>query len=392
MAQSDDALLKELQERTFGYFTRYRDEENGLIADKSKDGAPSSIIATGLGLAAYCVAAERGFLSRAEAAGLTLSTLRFLWQSPQGPEPDASGYRGFFYHFLDMRTGRRVDECELSSMDSAALLAGALTAGRYFDAQNTEEAEIRDLAEKLYRRADWEWMLNGGPTVDMSWRPEEGFLALRWAGYTEALLLYVLGLGSPDHPLPAESYPAWTDSYRWRRVCDLEYLHAEPLFIHQLSHVWLDFRGIQDAYTRAKYLDYFQNSRRAAFVQQQYAISNPHHFKGYGELVWGVTASDGPGDVTKIVDGVERQFYGYTERGVGGRDDGTLSPWASIASLPFAPELVLPTIRCIDESYPGISSELGFKCSFNPTFPDGEKGWIAEGLLRPGSGPGRADD
>src|SRR5450631_1378495 len=174
-----------------------------------------------------------------------------------------------------MRTGRRAWECELSTVDSAFLLAGALTAGVYFDAPTADEQEIRMLADALYRRADWQWAQNGGATVTHGWKPESGFLPYRWEGYDEALLLYVLGLGSPTHPLPAESYAAWASTYEWRAVYDIPFLYAGPLFTHQLSHVWIDFRGIQDAFMRAHGIDYFENSRRATLVQQQYAIDNP---------------------------------------------------------------------------------------------------------------------
>ena len=159
------------------------------------------------------------------------------------------------------------------------------------------------------------------------------------------MLLYVLGLGSPAHPLPESCYTAWTSTYRWEHCYGYEYLYAGPLFTHQLSHIWIDFRGIQDAFMRAKGIDYFENSRRATYVQQQYAMDNPLKFAGYGRNCWGITASDGPGPDTIKVSGIERQFFGYLGRGVPyGPDDGTIAPWAAVASLPFAPEIVLPTI------------------------------------------------
>ena len=315
------------------------------MLDKTAPDWPASIAATGLALAAYPVAVERGFITRAAAVERTLTTLRFFWNSPQGPEPDATGYHGFYYHFLDMQTGRRAWQCELSTVDSAILLAGVLTAGAYFDADTTEEKEIRALADALYRRADWPWAQNGGATVTHGWKPESGFLQYRWEGYDEALLLYILGLGSPTHPLPAESYAAWASTYEWKSSYGYDYLYAGPLFTHQISHVWIDFRGIQDAFMRDKGIDYFENSRRATCVQQQYAIDNPLKFAGYGEDCWGITASDGPGPDTIKVNGIERQFFDYLARGVPyGPDDGTIAPWAVVASLPFAPEIVLPAI------------------------------------------------
>ncbi len=387
---SDDELDK-LQRDTFGYFLEETNPRNGLVPDSTREGAPSSITAVGLALAAYAAAVERRIVTRVEARKRALMTLRFLWDSPQGKEPDATGYRGFFYHFLDMQTGRRARESELSTIDTTFLLAGALTAATYFDREAREELEIRSLADALYRRVDWLWAQNGGLTIAHGWTPERGFLKYRWQGYSEAILLYVLGLGSPTHPLPEESYDAWTRTYRWRKLYGQEFLYAGPLFIHQLSHAWIDFRGIQDVYMRERGIDYFENSRRATFAQQCYAIRNPRKFKGYGEYCWGITASDGPGPATRRIDGIERRFYDYKARGIPhGPDDGTIAPWAVVASLPFAPEIVLPTIRHFREAYPLMMSEYGFRCSFNPTFTDGSRyrqGWHSQGYFGLDQGP-----
>jgi hypothetical protein len=374
--------MEKLQLDSFSYFLNETNEENGLVIDKTAVDWPASIAATGLALASYPVAVERGFMSRAAAVTRTLTTLRFFWRSPQGPEPDATGYRGFYYHFLDMRTGRRAWRCELSTIDSAFLVAGALTAGAYFDADSAKEREIRTLAESLYERVDWQWAQNHGATVTHGWKPEHGFLKYRWEGYDEALLLYILGLGSPTHPLPESSYAAWTSSYRWEKFYGHEYLYAGPLFTHQLSHVWIDFRGIKDAFMCLKGIDYFENSRRATYVQQQYAIDNPLKLEGYGPRCWGITASDGPGPHTIKVNGVKRRFFDYKARGVPyGPDDGTVAPWAVAASLPFAPEIVLPTIDfCINEVKLTESNPYGFKATFNPTYPakSGNRfGWVS---------------
>ena len=366
-----DAELEKLQRETFGYFLHEANPANGLVVDKTAADWPASIAATGLALACYPVAVERGFMSRTAAVERTLATLRFFRNSPQGPEADATGYKGFYYHFLDMRTGRRAWQCELSTVDSAFLLAGALTAVIYFDASTADESEIRALGEALYRRADWQWARNQGATVTHGWKPESGFLGYRWEGYDEALLLYVLGLGSPTHPLPEESYAAWASTYRWERCYGQEYLYAGPLFTHQLSHVWIDFRGIQDAFMRDKGIDYFENSRRATYVQQRYAIDNPLEFNDYGSHCWGITASEGPGPITIELNGIERRFFDYLARGVPyGPDDGTLAPWAVAASLPFAPEIVLPTLDfCIHQAKLTEFNSYGFKASFNPTHP-----------------------
>ena len=377
-----EAALEKLQHESFGYFLYEANPANGLVIDKNASDWPASIAATGLALACYPISVERGFMPRATAVERTLNTLRFLWNSRQGPEPDATGYKGFYYHFLDMQSGRRAWQCELSTIDSAFLLAGALTAGNYFDADTAEEHEIRTLADALYRRADWQWAQNQGATVTHGWTPEGGFLKYRWEGYDEALLLYILGLGSPTHPLPESSYAAWASTYRWETCYGYEYLYAGSLFTHQLSHVWIDFRVIQDAFMRGKGIDYFENSRRATYVQQQYAVANPLNFTGYGRHCWGLTASEGPGPATIKMGGIERTFFDYVARGVPyGPDDGTIAPWAVVASLPFAPKIVLPTLDyCIHQAKLTQSNPYGFKASFNPTYPGqsvNSHGWVS---------------
>jgi hypothetical protein len=209
-----DGELEKLQHQSFGYFLHETNPANGLVVDKTAPDWPASIAATGLALAVYPVGVERGFMPRSAAVERTLTTLRFFWNSPQGTEADSTGYRGFYYHFLDMQSGRRAWQSELSTIDSAFLLAGALTAGMYFDADTPEEREIRTLADGLYHRADWQWAQNGGATVSHGWKPESGFLPYRWEGYDEALLLYVLGLGSPTRPLPESAYAAWAATYQ----------------------------------------------------------------------------------------------------------------------------------------------------------------------------------
>jgi hypothetical protein len=375
-----DDELEALMWVSVEYFVKETNPVNGLVRDKTQDGAPASIAAVGMVLASAPLAVERGALPRDFVAQMTLKRLRFFWNSPQGPQPDATGYKGFYYHFLDMQTGRRVWECELSTVDSAFLFAGMLTAATYFDRDTAVEQEIRTLADALYRRADWRWAQNGGATVTHGWRPESGFIPYRWEGYDEALLLYVLGLGSPTYPLPPESYAAWMSTYQWKKIYDWELLYSGPLFTHQLSHIWLDFRGIQDAFMREHGLDYFENSRRATYVHQQYAIRNPLEFEGYGEFCWGITASDGPGWTVRVLNGIERRFFDYLARGAPyGPDDGSIAPWAVVASLPFAPEIVLPTIRRFDQMDLGMLRPYGFKATFNPTFTveGSERGWVS---------------
>ena len=376
------AEIETLQRETFGYFEHEVNSANGLVRDKTSQTSPASIAATGFALAAYPVGVERGFIPRAAAVERTLRTLRFFSNSPQGPEPDATGYQGFYYHFLHMKTGRRVSYCELSTVDSAFLLAGMLTAAAYFDAGDDKEGEIRALADALYRRANWHWAQNNGATLTHGWSPESGFLPYRWEGYDEGLLLYMLALGSPTYPLAGDAYAAWCSTYQWKNQYGYEYLYAGSFFTHQLSHLWIDFRKIQDGYMRDKGIDYFENTRRATHVQQQYAINNPLKFKGYGPTCWGITASDGPGPDTIKIDGVERQFFNYIARGVPfGPDDGTIAPWAVVASLPFAPDIVLPSIEYfIRELKLKANNPYGFKATFNATYPANSgnpSGWVS---------------
>src|SRR3954454_19591821 len=251
-----DRDLGLLQFTTLLYYLHETNPDNGLVRDKTDPNAPVSIAAVGMALATIPVIVERGVIIREFAAKITLTRLRYLLNCPQGPEPDASGYKGFFYHFLDIETGRRVWQCELSTIDSAFLFAGALTVGTYFNRDTADEAEIRDLADTIYRRADWDWARDGGPTLTHGWRPESGFIPHRWQGYDEGLLLYILGLGSPTHPLPPESYRAYCTTYQWKTIYDRELLYSGPLFTHQLSHMWVDFRGIRDYFMRARGSDY----------------------------------------------------------------------------------------------------------------------------------------
>ena len=308
---TDPQLLDNLRRKIVAYYRSEVSPQTGLIADKTQPGSASSIAAVGMGLSVYIVAVERGIISRAEGVNRTLKILRFLHSSHQGPEPDAAGYKGFYYHFLDMQTGRRAYQCEVSTIDTAIMMAGILTAANYFTAKNADESELRKLAEILYRRVDWQWALDKGTTITHGWTSESGFLPYRWdKGYSEALILYALALGSPTFPIHPQGYQEWTSTFEWKKVYDFEYLYAGPLFIHQMSHIWLDFRGIHDDFNRKVGIDYFENSRRATYIHRQYGIENPLKFAHYSEFVWGLTASDGPGPSTLEVNGVQRKFFG----------------------------------------------------------------------------------
>jgi hypothetical protein len=390
---ADAEMLELLRAETFKYFLKQINLQTGLIADKTQPGSPSSIAAVGLGLSSYIAAVERGLISRAEAVKRTLTVLRFFHSCPQGIEVDATGYKGFYYHFLDMNTGKRVWKCELSTVDTAILMAGILTIRHYLTNENKEEEEIRQLADELYLRIDWQWALNGGKTITHGWNPESGFLPYRWdRGYSEAIILYVLALGSPTFPIDPAGYKQWTETFEWKKMYDIECIYGGPLFIHQMSHIWLDFNGINDDLNRKIGIDYFENSRRATCVQQRYAIDNPKGFAHYGEYGWGFTASNGPGPCRLLINGIEREFYGYIARGAPfGPEDGTISPWAVVASLPFEPEMVLKTIRhAIEKLDLKRRKNYGFDASFNSTFPPNSanpNGWISPWHLGLNQGP-----
>ncbi len=379
-AERQSSMLDELQRDSFGYFINEVNPETGLVADKTREDWPSSIAATGLALASYLVGVERGFMEREEALKRTLTTLRFFQNSLQVQEPGGTGYKGFYYHYLDMKTGQRAFKCELSTIDTAYLIAGMMAAAAYFDGETSEEEEVRLLTNQLYERIDWDWARAGGATLSHGWKPGSGFLEYRWEGYDESLLLYILALGSSTHPIPAKSYAAVMKGYVWKKIFDYECLYAGPLFVHQYPHMFIDFRQIQDDYMHERDLDYFENSRRATLIQQQYAIRNQNEFAGYDEFNWGITASDGPGPATLKIDGIERVFYDYIARGTPyGPDDGSLAPWAVVASLPFAPEIVLPSIEKFEELK--LKEDIyGYKATFNRTYPhesDSEYGWVS---------------
>jgi hypothetical protein len=377
----DDALLDRLQRAAFRYFLDATSPTNGLVSDTSRAGSPVSIAVVGFALASFPVGVERGWITRAEAARRCLAALRFFRDSDQSGGPEATGHRGFYYHFLDPRSGTRVWRSELSMVDTALLIAGALMASRYFSEQAADEREVRELVDGLYDRIDWRWAQDGGATIRQGWKPECGFLHYGWEGYNEAVLLYVLALGSPSHAITNDCFRAWTATYQWENLYGYDLLYAGPLFVHQFSHAWIDFRGIQDRFMREKRSDYFENSRRATYVQREYAERNPREHTGYGEHCWGLTACDGPNDAVAGVDGEPRRLFGYAARGVPyGPDDGTVSSWAPLASLPFAPELVLPSVRAMIERYPEGVTDQQLASSFNPGLAAADgRAWVSPG-------------
>ena len=403
----DTAFLDDLERRTFDFFWETTDARTGLAPDRWPTPSFASIAAVGFALSAYPIGVARGYITRAQARERTLTTLRFFAGLPQGPERrGVSGYKGFFYHFLDMKEGLRFDRCELSTVDTALLLMGALHAQSYFDAEHGDEARIRALVDELYGRVDWAWAQVRPPSISHGWTPEEGFIKSDWKGYNEAMMVYLLALGSPTRPVTPEAWEAWTSTYdrdSWGESYGQTLLRFPPLFGHQFTHCWVDFRGIRDAYMRRRGFDYFENSRRATYVQQAYAQANPLGWQGYGAEVWGVSASDGPADVTLPYTTTQgktekRRFISYGGRGMGVYDDGTLAPYAAGASIAFAPEIVIPALKAIKARYPHTWGRYGFWDAFNPSFTaldvklthgriEPGRGWVDTDMLGIDQGP-----
>jgi len=397
------AFLDDIQERTFRFFWETTNPENGLTPDRYPNPPFSSIAAVGFALPSYGVGVEHGYISREEAAERTLTTLQFFWEAPQGDRPSGTiGYKGFFYHFLDMSTGERYQTVELSTIDTGLLMAGVLFAQSYFDRDTAIEQEIRSLADSLYRRVDWEWFTGDGDRLIMGWYPERGFGSATWQGYNEAMILLILAMGSPTHPLPASAWDQWTSTYEWTSFYGQDFVQFSPLFGHQYSHIFIDFRDIHDAYMSDRGIDYFENSRRATLAQRAYAIDNPTGFAGYSENLWGLTACDGPANVTRRVNNDSVQFHTYWARGVSDndiRDDGTVAPTAAGGSVPFAPEICLPALKAISEWNGGsVYDQYGFLDAFNPSFTftnaeiergtvDPEFGWVDDNYLGIDQGP-----
>lgn len=382
-------LLSDIQERAFRFFWDTTDATTGLAPDRWPTPSFASIAAIGFALTAYGVGEKHGWITRQEHRDRTLTTLEFLARAPQGDgETGFSGHKGFFYHFLGVTKGLRFARCELSTIDTALLLGGVLFAQSWFDRADPVEVRIRDLAERLYRAVEWDWIVPRPPFVSMGWHPESGFIKSDWNIYNEGMILYVLALASPTHPLPPATWSALTQQFEksWGNRWGEPHLQFAPMFGHQYSHVWIDFRGIRDPYIASKGIDYFENSRRATYAQRAYAKENPGQKVGYGDDCWGLTACDGPGDFTVTIDGRSREFYSYSARGPGERDDGTLAPTAALGSVAFAPEIVEPMIGKMHARYgAGIYDKYGFLDSFNPTLTRTDQP-LKHGKLVPGVG------
>ena len=367
-----DPYLDLTERLAFDYFWTEANPANGLVRDRSRPGSAASIAAVGFGLSAYTVGVDRGYISRAQGVERTLATLRFFESCPQSDAPaGVCGYRGFFYHFLNMQTGERAGTNELSTIDTALLLGGVLHAARYYDGDGGDEAEIRQLADTIWRRTEWDWSRNGGTTVSLGWNPESGFISFRWVGYNEAMLLYVLALGSPTHPVTEAAWDAWTAGYDFETHYGYQFIRFPPLFGHQYSHIYIDFRGMQDDYTRARGLTYFENSRRATLANRAYCIANPGNHPGYGPNEWGLTASDDP--------------FGYRAHGAppAQSDNGTITPTAAGGSFPFTPAESRDALRHFYEAYrPRLWGPYGLKDAFNV-----RENWVATDYLGIDQGP-----
>ena len=388
-AAREAAFLDTLEQRTFRWFWDLSDPRTGLTPDRAPTPSFASVGAVGFALTAYPIGAEHGWVTRAQARARALATLRFFWQAPQGVAPrGCTGYRGFFYHFLEPGTGHRFERVELSTMDTALLLAGALFCQSYFNRSDPREAEVRALAESLFARADWRWAQVRPPMVVHGWDPEEGFLPYDWRGMNESMLVPILALASPTHPLGPEVWADWERGCRWGTFQGIEHVGFPPLFGHQYTQVWLDLRGLQDSLMRAHGIDWFENSRRATLAQRAYAIANPGGFKGYGERLWGLTACDGPVDDSVTVDGRRLGFHTYAARGASFReiiDDGTVAPAAAGASVAFAPEAVVPVLLALRETYgERVFGAYGFVDALNPTLDVPAR--VSQGKVAPGVG------
>ncbi len=349
-----DEFLDYIQRANFEYFWYLANPLNGLVPDRSATGSACSIAAVGFGLTAINLAIDHGWITRTQGTARVLTTLNTFLLGPQGPGTSGFiGYNGWFYHFLDMNTAVRAS-AELSSIDTALLLAGVLDAKQYFTGTNSDESAIQAAADGILNRVNWNWMAQGSNTVSMGWYPESGFLTGNWIGYNEGMILYCLGIGAPSNALPASAWQAWTNGYTWETFFGYSFVPFPPLFAHQYSECWIDFRHVRDEYMNAHGSSYFENSRRASIAQRQYCIANPLSRVGYSGTVWGLTACDGPS--------------GYAAHGAppSENDDGTIAPTAAGGSIAFTPEYSLPTLLYFYTNFrQRIWTAYGFRDAFN---------------------------
>ncbi len=352
---TDDEFLDYVQRTSFDYFWYGANPANGLVPDRSATGSACSIAAVGFGLTAIGIAADHGWITRTQAVARVMTTLNTFLVGPQGPGTSGIiGYKGWFYHFLDMNTALRAGS-ELSSIDTALLLGGVLYAKQYFNGPGADESSIRSMADAIFNRVDWSFMSQGTDMIAMGWQPTTGFSGFgNWIGYNEGMILYCLGLGAATNPLPASAWGKWTSGYTWGTLYGQTFVPFAPLFGHQYSHCWIDFRHTADPYMNSHNSTYFENSRRATLAQVAYCATAPH--TGYSSTVWGLTACDGPAP------------NGYSARGLPptGLDDGTIAPTAAGGSMAFTPEYSLPTLLAFYTRFRvHIWTEYGFRDAFN---------------------------
>ena len=352
-ALDDSALLDELERAAFNFFWNEADPVSGLIRDRANaDGGGTrtkvSVAATGFGLTALCIGHERGYRPRAEIERRARQTLHFLAH-------EVPNENGFFYHFMEHDTGARFKQSEVSPIDTAILLCGALTCREQFSS-----AEIHRDTTALYKRVDWNWALNGGKTFALDWTPEQGFSRLRWDSYCESLMLYLLAMGSPTHPIPTDSWHAFR---RPKMVyAGHQYISSPaPLFVHQFSHAWFDFRDKHDDYA-----NYFENSVVACQAHREFCTSLSQHFPSYSEDIWGITASDST-----------RGYVAWGGPPLLGPIDGSIVPAASAGSLPFLYKESLAVLRTLRSRYERQTwRKYGFVDAFNPI-----TGWASKDVL-----------
>jgi len=340
----DEDFLDEVERASFEFFWQEASPSTGQVKDRALLNGDdprkmSSIAATGFGLTALCIADRRGYRKSSEIVERVRRTLRYLWR-------DLPHEHGFYYHFVDMENGRRWEKCELSSIDSSLLLCGVLTTRQYFS-----DPEIQDLATRIYERVDWPWMLNGGPTFSMGWHPESGFLKARWEHFCELMMIYLLAIGSPTHPVSPDTWKAWSRPVI--KYQGIEYISGnDPIFTHQYSQAWYDFRGKRDAYA-----DYFENSVKATKAHKLFCLSLSKRFSDYSEDLWGITSSDSARGY--------RAWGGPPEIG---DPDGSVVPCAAGGSLPFLYDDCMKVLRNIRRRYgdKGAWGRYGFVDAFNP--------------------------
>ena len=344
LSPDDDRFLEEMEKANFLYFWEQANPQTGLVKDRcnvrgSDRGVVASIAATGFGLTALCIGQKRGFVSRPDARGRAAAALRFLWKK-------LPTHRGFFYHFANINTGERMWDSEVSSVDTAILLCGLLTCRQYFE----EHSEITKMAYEIFGRVDWTWLSEDTSLLPHGWLPEVGFLPNRWDYYSELMMMYLLGLGSTSYPLSVEAWNAWkrtTFEYD-----GLRYIGSfAPLFVHQYSQAWFDFRGKRD-----KYVNYFENSRIATDVHRRFCLELAKQFPDYSDDLWGITASDS-----------QKGYVVWGGPPAMGPIDGTVVPCAAGGSLPFLPREAMRVLRNIKNRYEANAwSRYGFVDAINP--------------------------